>query len=147
MTFLQLLNLDYHAPGGQDDKAAGGANGVDVTYPPLFNLDYYALDEQENGAPGDAYVTEVTYLPPAKLDNNAADGQDNAVDERTGDAVASRMALLTPPLKSRPVMSTSSRLAFPMSGTTPPMMLASRRGMTTAPMAKRVYPVRFQLRD
>ena len=62
VTFLQLLNLDYHAPGGQDDNAAGGANGVDVTYPPLFNLDYYAHDEQENGAPSDAYVADVTYL-------------------------------------------------------------------------------------
>ena len=60
--------------------------------------------------------------------------------------LASRMALLTPPPMSRPVMSTSS-LAFPMSGTTLLMMLASRRGMTTAPMARRVYPVRFQLRN
>ena len=118
-------------------------------WPLLFNLDYYAHDEQENGAPGDAHVAEVTYLPPAKLDNNAAneqagdaDGQDNAVDERTGDAGKQDGAS---PM-SRLVMSTSS-LAFPMSGTTPLMMLASRRGMTTAPMARRVYPVRFQLRN
>ncbi len=84
VTFLQLLNLDYHAPGGQDDKAAGGANGVDVTHPPLFNMDYYAHDEQENGAPGDAYVAEVTYLPPAKLDNNAADEQAGNVNRQPG---------------------------------------------------------------
>ena len=28
VTFLQLLNLDYQAPGGQDDKAAGGPAAV-----------------------------------------------------------------------------------------------------------------------
>ena len=55
VTSLQLLNLDYHAPGGQDDKA-----------------------------PGDAYVAEVTYLPPAKLDNNAADEQAGNAKKQPG---------------------------------------------------------------
>ena len=75
----------------------------------------------------------MTYLPPAK--------QDNAVDERIGDAGKQDGAA---DAAADEQAGNVNKPGVPNERDNAADDVVSRRGMTTAPMARRVYPVRFQ---